>query len=221
MNLTLIYVAAAAMLAVGIGFLLTLLRRSPTRRPQDAAEWIGASLSGLLVVFSALLLVLTYRLDVRQETMPPVAPVAGYQGTTLDEPAEDFAFQLVETDEPARLTDYQGQVVLLNFWATWCAPCLEEMPDLNRLQARYGDEGLVVLTISDEPRDDLLAFEETLPMDTERGYVADPTRLPQPFMQMITARPSTYVIDRDGRLRQYVLGARNYDFFEQAVTPHL
>ncbi|GAB4460220.1 MAG: hypothetical protein OHK0029_23910 [Armatimonadaceae bacterium] len=50
--------------------------------------------------------------------------------------------------ETFRLSDYKGKVVLLNFWATWCPPCIEEIPDLIRLQEKYGDKGLQVVGLS-------------------------------------------------------------------------
>ncbi len=70
-------------------------------------------------------------------------------------------FDVVQPPEPApevtfsdaagntlTLDDFAGQVVLVNFWATWCAPCVDEMPSLDRLQARSGGDGLTVLTLS-------------------------------------------------------------------------
>ncbi len=62
------------------------------------------------------------------------------------------AFQSLVTfallGQKLRLADYQGKVVLLNFWATWCPPCREEMPAMERLYQRYKDRGVVVLAVS-------------------------------------------------------------------------
>jgi len=63
------------------------------------------------------------------------------------EPAPAIA--LVGPDgEPLTLADFQGRIVLMNFWATWCAPCIHEMPSLDRLQAELGDPGFTVLAVS-------------------------------------------------------------------------
>ena len=51
-------------------------------------------------------------------------------------------------DKPVKLSDYKGKTVLLNFWATWCAPCVKEMPSLDRLQGEIGKDKLVVLPLS-------------------------------------------------------------------------
>src|SRR5881296_4327611 len=57
-------------------------------------------------------------------------------------------FPLEIAGKPAHLTDLKGKVVVLNFWATWCPPCVEETPALNRFAAEYADKGVVVLGVS-------------------------------------------------------------------------
>ncbi len=59
----------------------------------------------------------------------------------------DLAFNDAE-DKPLKLADYKGKTVLLNFWATWCAPCVKEMPSLDKLQAEMGKDKFVVLPLS-------------------------------------------------------------------------
>lgn len=80
---------------------------------------------------------------------------SGGFGLTLDDIARegDMApdFELVNLDgETVRLSDYAGRPVILNFWATWCAPCRVEMPELQRAHDAFGDEGPVMLTINQE-----------------------------------------------------------------------
>jgi thiol-disulfide isomerase/thioredoxin len=62
-------------------------------------------------------------------------------------PLPELAFSDAE-DKPIKLADYTGRTVLLNFWATWCAPCVKEMPSLDRLQAEMGKDRFVVLPLS-------------------------------------------------------------------------
>ncbi|MEX0582860.1 MAG: TlpA disulfide reductase family protein [Sneathiella sp.] len=64
-------------------------------------------------------------------------------------PFKDFTF-LNATGEREHISDYQGKVILLNFWATWCAPCREEMPSLDRLQGALGGDDFVVLAIGQD-----------------------------------------------------------------------
>lgn len=82
------------------------------------------------------------------QTAPPISgTVAAYQAAmpAREPPATRFVDPKGETHDLGR---YKGKVVVLNFWATWCAPCVREMPSLDRLQAALGPEGLVVLPLS-------------------------------------------------------------------------
>jgi thiol-disulfide isomerase/thioredoxin len=127
----------------------------------------------------------------------------------------DFSFRLVSDDSEHRLSDYAGKVVVLNFWATWCAPCLKELPDLEQLAERRQGE-VVVLTVSDEPRDDLRA---AVPAKSARvnGYFAD-TSPDDPIGKMAyQGRPTTLVIGHDGRVREVLVGAHTLASFEAAL----
>lgn len=70
-----------------------------------------------------------------------------FQLAKQPKPLPDLAFNDAD-DKPLRLADYKGKAVLLNFWATWCAPCVKEMPSLDRLQAEMGKDKFVVLPLS-------------------------------------------------------------------------
>lgn len=69
-------------------------------------------------------------------------------GTGKKVPA--IAFRSVSDDSPHQLREYEGKVVLLNLWATYCPPCIGEMSTLGRLQEMYRDSGLVVIALTDE-----------------------------------------------------------------------
>jgi thiol-disulfide isomerase/thioredoxin len=212
---------AVFMMVVGLAFIYVIVRPNERPVPQGGLQWTGVVLSALLIGLSGLLLLIALRQPqvpgdvVRDTTSLDVGP------EDLDQPAGNFEFQLVETEATRALADYEGQVVLLNFWATWCAPCLKELPDLNRLQDTYGERGLVVLTISDEARDVLLAFEEDRPLATVSGFIPDRSVLPQPFRRTSAVRPASFVIDRAGRIQEYVKGVGDYAYFEQLILPYL
>lgn len=75
----------------------------------------------------------------------------GFKLTTFDPPFPAPGFDLATlTDEQASLEDQQGKYILLNFWATWCPPCLEEMPSMEVIHNRYKDRGFSVLAISSD-----------------------------------------------------------------------
>src|SRR5215467_12466506 len=73
--------------------------------------------------------------------------LAKFQLTKPPKALPDLAFNDAE-DKSLKLADYKGKIVLLNFWATWCAPCVKEMPSLDRLQAELGKDKFVVLPLS-------------------------------------------------------------------------
>ena len=85
---------------------------------------------------------------------PPAALASGDAAAALSlmspkplKPAKEFRVSRPDS-RPLNLADFKGKVVFLNFWATWCKPCEEEMPSMERLYQRYKDKGLVVLAIS-------------------------------------------------------------------------
>jgi cytochrome c biogenesis protein CcmG, thiol:disulfide interchange protein DsbE len=119
---------------------------------------------------------------------------------------------------PVQLTDLRGQVVLLNVWATWCPPCREEMPSMQRLHDRFAEEGLrvVAVSIDSEPGQRLLSVP---PGGDVRGFVEqygltfDIWRDPAGEIQRIyrtTGVPETFVIDRHGGIVKKVIGATDW-----------
>jgi len=133
--------------------------------------------------------------------------------------APDFVFTLVKEDKLAQLEDYRGKLLLVNVWATWCGPCLIEMPALDRLQQQYQSEGLVVLNLSDEPNEVIRSFLEKNPMSTVHGRIADRKSIPD-FYQFGKARPTTFVIDREGIVVETLTGGKSYKVFEEIVVEY-
>ena len=222
MDLTFVLIVAVLMMSVGLAFLYFLLAKRPGYKPADATEWAGSLLSGALVLSSLALIVITVR---GAESQPVMFVAAGgaqpeIVDMALATEAGNFTFTSVDDGIERDLESLEGKVVLLNFWATWCAPCLQEIPELNRLANRYPDD-LVVLSLSDEDAGTLAGFEEFLDLATFSNYVPAGTVLPAPFSEAFMIRPTSFVIDREGVVRRYLLGQRSYDIFERFVTPYL
>jgi thiol-disulfide isomerase/thioredoxin len=112
-----------------------------------------------------------------------------------------------------RLEDYRGKVVLINFWATWCEPCREEMPSMNRLRASLAGRPFEVLAINlAEPEPRIRRFLEQLPLDfpvlmDRDGAVAKAWRA--------RLLPVSFLVDPNGSIRYSVLG--EIDWTQQAV----
>jgi len=130
----------------------------------------------------------------------------------------ELEFFRVDNDEPLRLSDLRGRTVLLNLWATWCPPCVHEMPDLERLQRTHGELGLLVVTLSNESRQHLLAFLEEYPVDTLNVYQESFA-----WIYDTDARPMNFLIDRNGVLLdcREMPGEGDYSAFARWVDEHL
>jgi len=120
---------------------------------------------------------------------------------------------------PARLSDYEGEVVMINIWATWCAPCRFEMPSMERLHQRFKDDGLRILAISVDaklgeadqvgrPGGDLQAFADSLGLTFT--ILHDPSGEIQHLYQT-TGVPETLLVGRDGVIYKKVAGPTEWD----------
>lgn len=108
--------------------------------------------------------------------------------------------------EKVALSDYKGKGVILNFWGTWCNPCKEEMPDLNRMNKIYHSKGVEVLTVhvKDSPQQVKQFFSE-LPEEVELMVALDGSG---DVMRVYNANdlPNTYVIDKNGIIKAHHKG---------------
>ena len=115
------------------------------------------------------------------------------------------------------LADYRGRVVLLNFWATWCAPCVHEMPALDSLQAALGDAGLTVLTVSAERG----GAKAVAPFLAENGLDNLGVHLdPRGKFALsfgVRGLPTTWLIDREGLTVGLLEGSAEWDSQEARV----
>jgi peroxiredoxin len=128
-------------------------------------------------------------------------------------PAKDAPEFQVRTpdDRQIRLSDLRGKVVFLNFWATWCGPCREEMPAMERLHRAYKDRGLVVLAISTDSQGASVVkpFIAQFKITFEVGL--DPKMAVAAGAYQVWALPSTFIIDRKGKRVLFANGAREWD----------
>ena len=116
----------------------------------------------------------------------------------LSGPAPNFNLA-VKDGGTISLADFQGQVVMVNFWATWCAPCREEMPHLEALYQRYSDLGFTLLGINvEEDSSGADKFLEETPVSFP--ILFDPDSEVSELYDVI-AMPSTVLVDRSGKMR--------------------
>ena len=108
------------------------------------------------------------------------------------------------------LADFRGQVVLVNFWATWCVPCIRELPSLDRLQARLKDKGVVVIALSLD-RGGIETVKEFYAANGihNLGVYVDTTMDAQQAFT-VPGLPTTVLIDREGRDRGRLVGPADW-----------
>ena len=126
----------------------------------------------------------------------------GSRPPRIGTPAPDFIVQ--DADRKVEIRDFRGKLVLLNFWATWCPPCVEEMPSLVQLQQRMKDKGLTVVAVSvDVDNDAYHNFLKDHKIDLLT--VRDPDQKANNLYGTFKF-PETYIIDRNGIVRRKFIG---------------
>ena len=143
--------------------------------------------------------------------------------TATNQPFVVPDFSLVDAEGSLqRLSTVRGRVVLVNFWATWCPPCLAEMPSLEALYQTYRDRGLKVLAVSSDTQ----GAQIVLPFVTQ-NHLSFPVLL-DPSGEVtrlygVASLPTTYVLDREGRLVTVVVGGRDWTHGEirELIVPLL
>lgn len=125
-------------------------------------------------------------------------------------PASDFELQDMD-DEKVKLSDYRGKVVLLNFWATWCPPCIREMPSMERLHQQVDADGFKVIAVNQmEDVDQVFAFTGQLEVDPTFAILFDSTsEVSRDYA--VRGLPTTYLIDKEGNIRYRAVGGREFD----------
>jgi len=167
--------------------LATVLKQQP-QPDQNGQPAIPYLVLGQLVRYEGL----TTTLD----AAPFKAALARFAGDDISRDQADFALNDLQ-GKRWTLKSLKGKVVLVNFWATWCGPCRRELPEINRLAIRFKDQGLVVLTISDDEEPSLRDYVE------QNGFtltvLLDPGSKTQDAFH-VYGIPKTFIYNREGKL---------------------
>jgi thiol-disulfide isomerase/thioredoxin len=148
-----------------------------------------------------------------------VDPDLSHSLTALPEPVPAPGFTLEDMDgEPHSLADYRGQVVLINFWATWCPPCRKEMPSLEALYQELKGEGFTVLALNQWESEELVfPFLGQLDVYPTFPILFDPeSEIAEAYG--VKGLPASFVVDPEGRVVYRALGGREFDHPEIMST---
>jgi len=126
-------------------------------------------------------------------------------------------FTLIDSDgKEVKLSDYKDKVVLLNFWATWCGPCVVEIPWFKEFEQTYKDRGFAVLGVS-EDEDGWPAVRPYMKSSAMNYRVLlDDNKMPSPYKD-IEALPTTFLVDRQGRVAVQHTGLVGKDVYQNSI----
>ncbi|MBK5279104.1 MAG: TlpA family protein disulfide reductase [Bacteroidia bacterium] len=144
---------------------------------------------------------------------PLLIILASCGGVTKDQPASTTdkvkgvaKVKLKELDnQDIDLDQYKGKTIFINFWATWCKPCLQEMPSIERLQNQLKDDNIIFLFASNEELDQIEKFKK------KQSYAFHYVHLENLEELNIQALPTTYIFNAEGELKFSEAGSRNWD----------
>ena len=136
--------------------------------------------------------------------------------------AANLNFSFKDTNgKKVSLSDFKGKVILLDFWATWCVPCKQEIPGFIELQKKYGDRGLQIVGLS---VDDSLNMAKQYATQMKMNYpilLAEGKEDVLKAYDPIPSIPVSVIIDRGGRIVARHLGIASMDVFEKEIVPLL
>ncbi|RAK12747.1 peroxiredoxin [Halanaerobium saccharolyticum] len=138
---------------------------------------------------------------------PGNAVVSAEVGTEIGMQAPDFTLKNMN-DQEVNLSDYRGQKVFLNFWASWCPPCRKEMPDMQKLHEEYGKEVVILAVNVGENKSTAANFmmenglNFSVLLDTDKSTAQN---------YLVRGIPTSYFLDKNGIIKEKVVGAVSYE----------
>jgi len=171
------------------------------------------------IVIFGLLIVVIAGMILAGKFRPPSSADRFDQANFKGKPAPDFELETLE-GQKIKLSDYKGKAVVLNFWATWCAPCKAEMPWFVDLQQRYAGQGLQIIGVAmdDASKEDIAKFAKDMGVNYPILLGQEEVAAKYGDVQFL---PTTFYIDRSGNLMDRVFGFTERRHIEDSVQKAL
>ena len=153
---------------------------------------------------------------------PTVATADNDNGLAVGDRVDEI--RLPDRDgKPRSLSEWSGKLVVLNFWASWCGPCREEMPMLDAMRARHASQGVEVIGVASEPAADALGFLQQNPVSYPILINApdDPLDVSLHLGNTQSVLPYTVLIGRESRILATRMGNFSEQSFENWIKPYL
>jgi peroxiredoxin len=188
------------------------MNADPQKRGPNGMAWRGIVLSALSIIavigigFAYFKVFKTVKENITSVMEITPGPEAQWQGVL----APDLTVTNLE-GKAIRLADLKGKRIVLDFWATWCPPCVKEIPEFVRLQNETSRDELVIIGVSEESAELLKPFVKTNGVNYS---IVSATDLPVPF-KSLQGFPTTFFIDRKGVIQSVIAGPRPYANLKQ------
>jgi peroxiredoxin len=112
--------------------------------------------------------------------------------------------------KPVKLSDYRGKIVIVNFWASWCNPCVEEFPSMMKLMSQFSNDVVVFAVSEDDNREDIQAFMKAMGLPKPGFEIVWDEKKENMKAWGVEKVPETFLVGRDGKLIRKVLGIENW-----------
>lgn len=148
-------------------------------------------------------------------------PVSSQTLSVINKPRPDFSLQDT-SDKLHNIKEWDGKVVLLNFWATWCPPCRREIPTFINMYDKYREKGFTIVGVALDTKQNAIDFVD--PMGINYPILVgekDGIALTQEYGNNLGVLPYSVIIDRKGVIRQTIRHELNQQQIEQLITPLL
>ena|GEM_PF-320680 len=147
----------------------------------------------------------------KEPSLPVNQTPAGFQLIKQMETQGVPEIALTKVDgTPVKLSDYRGKIVIVNFWASWCNPCVEEFPSMIKLMSQFNKDVVVFAVSEDEAREDMQAFMKAMGLPKPGFEIVWDEKKENMKAWGVEKVPETFLVGRDGKLIRKVLGIENW-----------